>query len=464
MPNYRSLVVGGFFNNPDTNPTGKASIRYNNIGAVNGALKDGTPIKWVQDFPGFVKVNVIGGGNPIAIFETPEQGVALWWTLMQKYIAGGHDTVQKIIDHYGGGQDYAAYAAQVEKWGGANLTADTKINLADDKQILQFLKLMGRYEAGEPTPLHDDQIIYGFNYARQLAGQPVSTTQPSAQPTPPAGKSGIWWSLLTWLSTLLAPKDNRVKAARILKRGVTGDDVKAVQTRLHALGFEDVIPDGDFGEVTEAAVRNFQTARNINPDGEVGDLTLAELNKTAVGLEKKPPASPPSEVKYGPKPPWYVLAEADIGFHEIGANLGIEKFIDTAKSGTRAQLLGQPWCAVGLNSDFERSGVTGSRSAMARSFENSPNFVKLAQPCLGCVVTFWRGSISAGTGHCCFYDGERKSDGAIRGIGYNEDDKVQRSFHSKARFVGYFYPKGVPLPKLGPIIVNDLGNTAGSET
>lgn len=59
--------------------------------------------------------------------------------------------------------------------------------------------------------------------------------------------------------------------ARSLQQGMTGDDVKAVQT---ALGVQ---VDGDFGPVTDAAVRKFQASRGLQADGVVGPLTLAAL-------------------------------------------------------------------------------------------------------------------------------------------------------------------------------------------
>lgn len=54
---------------------------------------------------------------------------------------------------------------------------------------------------------------------------------------------------------------------RLLKRGMKGDDVKAVQTALHCY------PDGIFGELTEEAVREFQALHGLGVDGKVGRLT-----------------------------------------------------------------------------------------------------------------------------------------------------------------------------------------------
>lgn len=60
---------------------------------------------------------------------------------------------------------------------------------------------------------------------------------------------------------------------RILYRPMFGDDVKAVQK---ALGIK---ADGEFGPVTDKAVRDFQAKNGLTVDGKVGPLTLSKLIK-----------------------------------------------------------------------------------------------------------------------------------------------------------------------------------------
>lgn len=62
-----------------------------------------------------------------------------------------------------------------------------------------------------------------------------------------------------------------------IHRGWTGDNVKLVQKRLAELGFYRGPVDGVFGGGTEAAVRAFQTSKEIYPDGVVGPTTWAVL-------------------------------------------------------------------------------------------------------------------------------------------------------------------------------------------
>lgn len=60
-----------------------------------------------------------------------------------------------------------------------------------------------------------------------------------------------------------------------LRRGATGELAKQVQTKVG------VAVDGNFGSKTETAVRAFQSAHGLVPDGIVGPKTWAELDAVA---------------------------------------------------------------------------------------------------------------------------------------------------------------------------------------
>ena len=62
----------------------------------------------------------------------------------------------------------------------------------------------------------------------------------------------------------------------LLKRGAKGKAVERLQRALRAAGFA-VVPDGDFGPATDRAVRAFQEARRLQPDGVVGPATWNAL-------------------------------------------------------------------------------------------------------------------------------------------------------------------------------------------
>lgn len=66
---------------------------------------------------------------------------------------------------------------------------------------------------------------------------------------------------------------------RLLKNGMSGDDVKALQELLIELGYDlsKYGADGKFGSETEKAVKAFQTTESLEVDGMYGDLTHAAL-------------------------------------------------------------------------------------------------------------------------------------------------------------------------------------------
>ena len=60
--------------------------------------------------------------------------------------------------------------------------------------------------------------------------------------------------------------------------GDTGDAVKKVQKRLKALGYLSGSADGDYGNQTKTAVKNFQKRNGLSVTGSVNAKTLAKLN------------------------------------------------------------------------------------------------------------------------------------------------------------------------------------------
>ncbi|NMB45196.1 MAG: peptidoglycan DD-metalloendopeptidase family protein [Firmicutes bacterium] len=67
-------------------------------------------------------------------------------------------------------------------------------------------------------------------------------------------------------------------AARVLRQGMTGSDVRELQQRLVEWGHPLPI-DGKFGPVTAAAVRAFQKSLGLTVDGIVGNQTWEEIRK-----------------------------------------------------------------------------------------------------------------------------------------------------------------------------------------
>lgn len=63
----------------------------------------------------------------------------------------------------------------------------------------------------------------------------------------------------------------------MLSSGSSGDEVKALQSRLQQLGFYSGVLDGDYGKGTRAAVKLFQAQHGLDDDGIAGQKTLDML-------------------------------------------------------------------------------------------------------------------------------------------------------------------------------------------
>jgi hypothetical protein len=94
--------------------------------------------------------------------------------------------------------------------------------------------------------------------------------------------AGMKLPVTTW-EFYLAERDDKPApkhaeaGSRDLKKGATGDDVKALQRLLGGL-----VVDGKFGPVTETAVKRYQRLRGIAQDGVVGPITWGHLLGKAV--------------------------------------------------------------------------------------------------------------------------------------------------------------------------------------
>jgi peptidoglycan hydrolase-like protein with peptidoglycan-binding domain len=84
-----------------------------------------------------------------------------------------------------------------------------------------------------------------------------------------------------------------------LRRGDEGPEVAELQGRLRELGFD---AEGVFGAVIEPAVRRFQEAEGLLPDGTVGPLTRAALEEAKAEAEPGGTAAAP-EPAGGAGPP-----------------------------------------------------------------------------------------------------------------------------------------------------------------
>ena len=115
---------------------------------------------------------------------------------------------------------------------------------------------------------------YDATRSRFTTGGPIPGldygTTPPPQPEPPPTGGGS-----TTHTTLPVDGGGKV-TVRILKKGLSGRDVREVQVMLTDWGFP-LSNDGQFGSKTDSAVRSFQAARALTVDGIVGQRTWSSV-------------------------------------------------------------------------------------------------------------------------------------------------------------------------------------------
>ncbi len=121
-----------------------------------------------------------------------------------------------------------------------------------------------------------------------LIGQMIPTIgevrrEMSLTPTPEPG----------WPDTVLAvTRDPSLPTAPpVMRTGMTGQNVKDLQSRLYTLGYYTVEIDGQYGLATKEAVIAFQRRNGLDADGIVGEATRRVL----FSAEAKPNAAPETE-------------------------------------------------------------------------------------------------------------------------------------------------------------------------
>ncbi len=168
-PTFGSLVADGYFSSTPFDLSMRRSIRTNNPGALNVS-------QWQRSYPGFCDVTQPdSAGNVTSIYRTPEHGVGAWLHLIAvRYGFGlrGAITLRQLAQRYAGTSDPNAPAVRtyLDGWTGASqgsLTPDGTLVLGDDGSLLSLGKAMFHHEAGEPTPLHDAQILFGIEGERE---------------------------------------------------------------------------------------------------------------------------------------------------------------------------------------------------------------------------------------------------------------------------------------------------------
>lgn len=168
----------------------------------------------------------------------------------------------------------------------------------------------------------------------------------------------------------------------VLKSGTSGVDVIVLQQLLNEA--PTTVPkiqlDGQFGPSTTEAVKTFQRAKGLTPDGVLGPVTWKALRPDVLHI---PPAP-------GGTPPWMLFAYAEkaLGIHRNTDHHNrqiIEYLHTTTNIGAQYQNTDSTaWCSAFVNWCMIRAGRRGTNNASARSWLGWGQ--AMAQPRLGAVA------------------------------------------------------------------------------
>ena len=124
------------------------------------------------------------------------------------------------------------------------------------------------------------------------------------------GKSGDWYRIHTSKGTgfVLGQYVTDVSATEpntTLRYGMNGQAVKEMQNRLKELGYLSGTADGDFGDKTLTAVKNFQSRAGLTADGIAGPTTLKKLYSSDAPKAGSEPTEAPTATPAPTEAPTY---------------------------------------------------------------------------------------------------------------------------------------------------------------
>jgi hypothetical protein len=102
---------------------------------------------------------------------------------------------------------------------------------------------------------------------------------------------------------------------KALRKGDRGPLVKKWQYFLAGQGFNQVVADGIFGNLTYEATIEFQLRQGLRPDGIAGTFTLSRAGLMGFEIVKNPADNDPSGIHWPPKPLFSALTQ--VGYSDI---------------------------------------------------------------------------------------------------------------------------------------------------
>ncbi len=143
-------------------------------------------------------------------------------------------------------------------------------------------------------------------------------------------------------------------------------------------------------------------------------------------------------VKEIAEPEWLAIARQELGVAELpGANHNQRILEYHSKTGLQAGSDEVAWCSSFVNWCMDKAGITGTRSAAARSWATWGKELEAPQP--GCIVVFRRyDPNNPSAGHVAFF--VRKRAPLVDVLGGNQSNSVRMSGYALSDVLTYRWP------------------------
>lgn len=222
---------------------------------------------------------------------------------------------------------------------------------------------------------------------------------------------------------------------------MANEAIVRIQQALASKGFDPGGADGIWGRKTTAALRKFQAAAGLEPDGIAGPLTMAALL----------PGVPAPVKNTGAVLPWFDEAKRLIGIAELRGDADNPTIMDWAAD-LDLNYAGDevPWCGLFVAHCIASTLSDEPLPANPLGARQWERFGEKTGPRVGAVLVFWRESLASGKGHVGFYNAETAD--AYQVLGGNQGDKVCLAWIAKDRCRGAFWPVTAKSLTSGPIV------------
>lgn len=216
--------------------------------------------------------------------------------------------------------------------------------------------------------------------------------------------------------------------------------LKQTQSELLNQGINPGAVDGIMGPLTYNALLTYQKrgARPIKPATIKKPLDLTtpkhiikeQVYIKATALEKE-------AIEAG-VPVWYLRALKEMGVKEIPGGRSNPGILQYYKDVGHEEVTDEntSWCAAFVGSMLERSGITSTKSLLAKSYLKWGR--KMEAPRIGCIAVLSRGDPTSWTGHIGFF--VRQSKTAIYLLGGNQSNEVNETAFASDRVLAYRWP------------------------